>query len=144
MAGRLYESSNCIEYEKSDSGSKPKINVRLTNVKLEDYPGVIPLSIDTGFDGSILVTDEVYRFFEIGELPKKYWRTYKSLVGPITMRVAKAIVSIEPGIRMETYVETPLFGFGKLLIGRELLDRLTIILDGPLGQLCVATLRPEH
>ena len=38
----------------------------------------------------------------LGELPRKYWRTYKSLIGPITMKLAKAIAIIEPDIKIET------------------------------------------
>lgn len=139
MARRLYRTENCIEYEKSVLSGRPRINVKLFNMRLEEYPSIIPLIVDTGFDGSILVTGELYEFFQIGELPRKYWRTYRSIVGPITMRVAKVLASIEPSISVETYVETPLAGRGKLLMGRELLNNLTIVLDGPVEQLCIVT-----
>lgn len=144
MARRLYRTENRIGYEKSVLGGRPRIDVKLFNMRLEEYPSVIPLIVDTGFDGSILVTSELYEFFQIGELPRKYWRTYRSIVGPITMRVARALAKIEPGISVETYVETPLAGQGKLLIGRGLLNNLTIVLDGPIEQLCIATREPAR
>lgn len=138
MARRIYRTSGCVEYEKSTLSDKPKVDAKLFNARLEEYPSVLPLTIDTGFEGSILVTSDVYEFFKIGELPKKYWRVYGSLIGSITMRLAKAIIRIEPGVEIETYVETPLLGVGKLLIGRELLNNLIVVLDGPRKQACIA------
>jgi len=144
MAWGIYRTNNCIEYRKTNLSSRPTINVKLANIKLEEYPNVVTLNIDTGFDGSILVTKDIYEFFEIGELPQKYWRTYKSLIGPIPMRTAKALVSIEPNIKIETYIETPLLGFGKLLAGIELINNLTMILDGPKKRLCIATYEEQE
>lgn len=46
------------------------------------------------------------------------------------MRAAKAIALIDDA-KVETRVETPLAGKGKLLVGRELLRDLILVLDGP-------------
>jgi len=69
---------------------------------------------------------------------------YKSLIGPIPMRTVKALVSIEPNIKIETYIETPLLGFGKLLAGIELINNLTMILDGPRKRLCIVTYEEQE
>lgn len=140
MARRLYRAGDCVEYGKSTLSDFPRITLRLSNMRFEEYPSPLLLAVDTGFEGSILVTEDVYRFFEIGELPRKYWRTYRSLVGSVTMRVAKAIAFVNPNIRVETYVETPVFGVGKMLAGRELLNNLTLVLDGVRRQTCLASL----
>ncbi|MGQ9691258.1 MAG: hypothetical protein ACUVQY_08375 [Thermoproteota archaeon] len=55
------------------------------------------------------------------------------------MRTAKAIVSIEPVIKIETYVETPPLGSGKMLIGIELLNKLIVVLDCHEEKLCLTT-----
>ncbi|MGB9895631.1 MAG: hypothetical protein ACPLN2_07010 [Thermoproteota archaeon] len=138
MVGRVYRAKECIDYEKSVLNSYPKINLKLLNVRLEEYPSMLSFALDTGFEGSILVKNDVYEFFEVGELPRKYWRTYSSMAGLITMKVAKAIVWLGEETKIETYVETPLIGVGRMLIGRELLNKAVIILDGPRKQACVA------
>jgi|YelNatPaOPRAMG01_1025707.scaffolds.fasta_scaffold33530_4 clan AA aspartic protease len=138
MVGRIYRAKKCIDYEKSALSAYPKINLKLLNVRLEEYPSTLSFVVDTGFEGSILVKNDVYEFFEVGELPRKYWRTYSSMAGLITMKVAKAIVWLGENIKIETYVETPLLGTGKMLVGRELLNKVVIILDGARKQACIA------
>lgn len=49
MAGRIYRANNCVEYEKSILSGKPKIDAKLVNARLEEYPSILPLTIDTGF-----------------------------------------------------------------------------------------------
>jgi len=116
---------------------KPAIKVELKNLKLEPYPNSVILTLDTGFEGSILLPRNMYEFFQVAELPRKFWRTYISLAGRITMRVSRAILSIEPNFEEEVYVETPEYGPGTKLIGRELLNMFPIILDGPKKQVCM-------
>ena len=53
----------------------------------------------------ILESDD-YKFFMIGELPRKYWRIYSTLEGSVLIRVARAITIIN-GEKLEIYVETP-------------------------------------
>ncbi|GBC72170.1 hypothetical protein HRbin02_01967 [Candidatus Calditenuaceae archaeon HR02] len=53
------------------------------------------------------------------------------------MRTARAVIKIF-NQEMEAFVETPLFGEGKLLLGREILNKLTIIIDGKRGETCVS------
>ncbi|WP_237558876.1 hypothetical protein [Candidatus Methanodesulfokora washburnensis] len=53
------------------------------------------------------------------------------------MRAAKAIALIGD-TKLETRVETPLVGKGKLLVGRELLKDLILVLDGPREEVCIS------
>jgi hypothetical protein len=59
VAGRIYTASKCIGYEKSRLHDKPAIKVELKNLKLEPYPNSVILTLDTGFEGSILLKDKV-------------------------------------------------------------------------------------
>jgi len=98
--------------------------------------GYIELHVDTGFEGSIMLKSNNYSFFQVGELPREYWRTYRTLAGVVVMRVSRAIVEVN-GQRFETYVETPLFGQGKNIVGREFINKLVLILDGPRRLCCL-------
>jgi hypothetical protein len=59
------------------------------------------------------------------------------MTGTVQMRVARAFVQTEGGRMVETVVETPLFGTGKLLLGRAVLNSLSLLLDGPAGVSCL-------
>lgn len=138
MVGRLYEAMNCYEYRRGALHEYPVLRVRLHNLLGEELD--LELPIDTGFEGSILLDHETYEFFMVGELPRSAWRTYRTLVGPIPMRTARAIAIIGDE-KFEVLVETPLYGGGKRLAGRELLNKLVLVLDGPLKRSCVARRR---
>ena len=132
MVGRVYKSIECWKY-KGLTPTNPVVKVSLSNligekIKLLDIP------IDTGFSGSILVPQTMFEYFKIGELPPKYRRTYKTIIGKIVMRVARGFIDIN-SVNMEVFIETPLFGSGKLLAGREVLNKLILILDG-LNECC--------
>ncbi len=136
MAGRVFRVGECLRYGESRS-PYPRLRLRLLNVLLEEYPQKLDFIIDTGFEGSLLVTEDIYRFFEVGEIPRKYWRLYRSLSGLIPMRTAKSIVLLD-GRRIETYIESPLIGRGKMLVGREMLRFLRLLMDGPRQEVCIA------
>jgi len=133
---RTYVAHECLPYAKGLREPYPLLRVKLYNVALEEY-GYLDIAIDTGFEGSILLPDDVYQFFMVGELPRSMWRVYKTLSGFVTMRVARAIAEI-CGVRFETFVESPLYGGKKALIGREVLNRIAIVLDGLRKELCIA------
>jgi predicted aspartyl protease len=125
----------CWGYQPGVRQPYPVLRVRLYNAALEEY-GEIPLQVDTGYEGPIMLPRGEYEFFMIGELPRSLWRVYKTLTDTVTMRVARAVVEVA-GRRLETYIESPLYGGGKRLVGRELLNRLTLLLDGPKSVLCM-------
>jgi len=114
----------------------PTLRVRLFNLAGEEF-GVVELGVDTGFEGSILLEREAYEFFAVGELPREAWRRYRTLAGPLPVRTSRAIAELG-GERVEVLVETPLYGGGKRLAGRELLNMIALVLDGPRREACVA------
>lgn len=80
----------------------------------------------------------MFEHFKIGELPPKYRRVYSTLTGEVIMRVARGYILID-NISVEAFIETPLFGYGKLLVGREILNKLVLVLDGPKNICCLST-----
>ncbi len=138
MAGRQHGESgveHCEHYEPGMRVPRPVLTVRLYTLAGEDI-GPVKLQVDTGFEGSILLPTELYEKFAIAELPSSMWRRYLTLTGTVTMRVARALVEVA-GRRIEAYVETPLYGGWKSLAGREFLNKLRLLLDGPASKLCV-------
>ena len=131
-ASRLGE---CWPYRPGIREPYPVLHLRLLNAALEDY-GVVEVQVDTGYEGPIMLPRSDYEFFMAGELPRSLWRTYRSLTGVVTMRVAHALVEIG-GRQLETYVESPLYGGGKRLVGRELLNKLVTLLNGPQERACI-------
>ena len=137
MVGQLYRAENCLDYKPSKLAEYPVLKVKLYNMMLEQYPEELEIPVDTGFEGSLMLTAVDYEFFKVGELPQTHWRTYRTLAGTVVMRVARAIAEIN-GHQLEIYVETPQLGIGKRLMGRELLNKLILILDGPAKKCCTA------
>ena len=136
MVGRLYRVLSCTEYLEGKRRPVPALKLTLYNVIGERILEDQRVPIDTGYEGSIMLTSELYQAFQIAELPRTLWRSYRTLTGAITMRMARGIVEIDD-MKFECFVESPLFGKGKILVGRELLNRLTIIIDGRTKQSCM-------
>jgi len=140
MAGRLLRTVNC--YPHDSAANQPRLRIRLFNVAKEQWPGDLLMPIDTGFSGAVMLPSSSYDFFMIGELPKKLWKDYRTMTGPLQLRVARAFVETEQA-SLETLVETPLVGTGKLLIGRAILNDLAVLLDGPAKLSCMMELHDE-
>ncbi len=136
MARRVYRVSTCMKYVRGLLTDKPVLKVRMYNVFGEEFPRKVELVIDTGYEGSIMLNNNYYSFFASAELPREMWRMYRTLTGRVIMRVARALVEVG-GTKLETYVETPLFGLGKNLAGREFLNKLVIVLDGIRRETCL-------
>ena len=117
------------------------LRLRLYNAALEEY-GEIALQVDTGYEGPIMLPRGEYEFFMIGELPRSLWRTYRTLADTVTMRVARTVAEAA-GRRLEVYIETPLYGGGKRLVGREVLNKLRVLLDGPSTRACILAQQPH-
>jgi predicted aspartyl protease len=131
MAGRLFRTVKC--YPHDSITNQPCLKIRLYNFAEERWHNDTVTPVDTGFSGAVMLPNESYDFFIIGELPRGLWKEYRTMTGPLQMRVARAFVQTEEEHIVETYVETPLFGTGKLLLGRAVLNRLSLLLDGPAG-----------
>lgn len=137
MVGRIYRARTCVKYKPGILEPYPILNVRLYNVLGEKFPEELEIPVDTGFEGSLMLRREDYEFFMVGELPREYWRTYRTLAGRVIMRVARAIAEIN-GVKLEVYVETPYYGYGRRLLGREILNKLVLVLDGIRHECCLA------
>jgi len=137
MVGRIYRALQCTQHIASKRHPAPSLTVTLYNVTGEKIADELSIPVDTGYEGGIMVTSKFYESFLIGELPRDLWRTYRTLAGTIIMRASRAVVEVA-NLRLETFVETPLYGEGKMLIGREVLNELTIIMDGKRKETCIA------
>lgn len=140
MVGRLYKSVRCWKYRDSPI-PHPVIKCVLFNLRGEQM-GPVDIPIDTGFSGSLLVPQMVFEHFKMAELPPRYRRTYSTMTGELVMRVARGFMLVD-SVEMEVFVETPLFGAGKLLVGREVLNKLTLTLDGSRRECCLSLLSSE-
>lgn len=64
MGGRVYRAKSCLEYHDSVLSAYPQLKLKLYNVLLEEYHEILKLPVDTGFEGSILLTTDDYEFFK--------------------------------------------------------------------------------
>ena len=135
MAGRLFGTVSC--YPHDDSTGHPRLKIRLLNVVGERWPEDLLVPLDTGFSGALMLPSNTYEFFMSGELPRELWRQYRTMTGPLQMKGARAFIEIEEKPPAETLVETPLIGKGKLLLGRAILNLLSVLLDGPSNLSCL-------
>jgi len=117
-------SISCIEYLKGKKHPAPALKLTIYNVRrkiIED----VKAPMDTGYEGSVMLTAELYQALQMAELPRSLWRNYRTLTSTITMRMARAIIETND-TEFECFVESQLLGRGKLLIGRELSNRPTM------------------
>ncbi|KPV62703.1 MAG: hypothetical protein AOA65_1685 [Candidatus Bathyarchaeota archaeon BA1] len=129
----LFRSIGCEVY----IGPEPKIpalKVEARETVFERRKALI-VPIDTGFAGYLLAPQDIY--IELGtlELPREEFGVYTTLAGPIVLRRAEIKLSIKDE-EIDTYIETPIFGAGKLLLGRRILSELNIALIGKKSLCC--------
>lgn len=137
MVGRVYRASECSEHVAAKRYPAPALTMTLYTITGDKVAENIKIPIDTGYEGPIMLTSELYRFFLKAELPRSLWRGYRTLSGTVVMRTARAVVKILDQ-ELETFVEAPLFGEGKLLLGREILNEMTIVIDGKRKETCLS------
>ncbi|MDW7977685.1 MAG: hypothetical protein RMH74_02650 [Candidatus Caldarchaeum sp.] len=63
------------------------------------------------------------------------------MAGTVVLKRARVVVKLA-GKEFETYVEAPLHGVGKLLLGRRVLSRIDLGLMGSKSQTCI--LKPQN
>jgi predicted aspartyl protease len=134
MAGRLFRTVNCYSHDRITN--QPRLKIRLSNFAEERWHDDTLAPIDTGFSGAVMLPNESYDFFIIGELPRRLWKEYRTMTGPLQMRIARAFIQTEEEHMVETLVETPSLGTGKLLLGRAVLNSLSLLLEGPAKLTC--------
>jgi hypothetical protein len=69
------------------------------------------------------------------ELAREAFGTYTTLASPAVMRRARVRLSLYAE-KLESIVETPLHGGGKLLLGRRILNTIDLALLGKSGKAC--------
>jgi predicted aspartyl protease len=131
MAGRFFRALDC--YPHDDQSGQSRVKIVLYNAAKEEWPHTDVLApVDTGFSGAVMVPSEEYEFFLVGELPQRFWKTYRTMTGTIKMRVARGFIAAGETESVEqTFVESPALGAGKLLVGRMMLNKRALLLDGP-------------
>lgn len=133
MALELFRAVDCIRY----IGSEPKLPGLEIKVKesLFGRKKSFTAPIDTGFAGYLLLSSDVYSELGTMELPRVDFGVYSTLSGSITLR--RAEVTLQVGNReLSTFIETPLHGTGKILLGRRVLSELNLALLGRTMMCC--------
>ncbi len=134
MAGRVFESLSCWpNLEKV----RPAIPITLTTLDGRRVVENERRPVDTGFSGAMLLSRETYSYFEKGELPETESRVYRTLIGPVPMRTARALLTLPMGDEVEILVDTPKYGLGKSLVGLRALDRIELLLRGQNSETCI-------
>jgi len=116
----------------------PSIRVKVYGVK-ESIESAFRL--DTGYPGQLLISTDLYEKLglHLAELPEKEFGVYRTASGLVEMKRSQAkIIVPDLGIDMEVIVETPRrILFERNLVGRELINRLKLLLDGIKGEDCI-------
>jgi predicted aspartyl protease len=101
------------------------------------------MPIDTGFTGAMLLSREAFSNFERAELPESESRIYRTLIGPVPMRTARALLKLPLADETEILVDTPKYGVGKSLIGLRLLRGIELLLNGQRLETCLLEERSQ-
>ena len=86
--------------------------------------------IDTGFGGYLLVPKLLYAELGTMELPEEDFGSYSTMTGPIILRRAAVEIEIGKGRKLDSFIETPMQGNGKILAGRRIISELELALLG--------------
>lgn len=134
MARRLFESLECWS---NPDGNRPTLPVTLSTLDGQRVVHEQPMPIDTGFAGAMLLSREAFSYFEKAELPESESRIYRTLIGPVPMRTARALLKLPVADEMEILVDTPKYGVGKSLIGLRVLGGIELLLSGQRSETCL-------
>jgi len=121
-----------FKYNENVKPPIPKIKVKIWTPKIKDYE--LELVVDTGFSGGILIPYHLYDELKLtlAEVPSRYFGILPVGI-PITLHTALTEVSIEK-LKFKVHVHShPLIN--KKLAGRELVNQLKILLNGPKREL---------
>jgi len=133
VARRLFES---LERWSNLDGNRPTLPVTLSTLDGQRVVHEQLMPIDTGFAGAVLLSREAFSYFERAELPESESRIYRTLIGPVPMRTARALLRLPLADEMEILVDTPKYGVGKSLIGLRALDGIELLLSGQRSETC--------
>jgi len=131
----IYRTLSCHSYDIESKPERPMIHVSITG-PATGREMKFTAAADTGFSGYLLVPMETYQEYSEFELPVRDFLTYRTIVGPIVLRRARVTAAIL-GERFETFIETPLVGVAKFLLGRRILNAFRLALLGPEKRSCL-------
>jgi predicted aspartyl protease len=140
VARRLFESLECWP---NLDGNRPTLPVTLSTLDGQRVVNEQPMPIDTGLAGAMLLSREAFSNFERAELPESESRIYRTLIGPVPMRTARALLKLPYADEMEILVDTPKYGVGKSLIGLRLLHGIGLLLNGQRSETCLLEERSQ-
>lgn len=140
MARRLFESLDCWS---NLDGNRPTVPVTLSTLDGQRVVHEQPMPIDTGFAVAMLLSREIFSYFERAELPESESRIYRTLIGPVPMRTARALLKLPLADETEILVDTPKYGVGKSLIGMRALDGIELLLSGQRSETCLLKERSQ-
>lgn len=134
---RKVEVIKCWNYLE-DKPPIPSIKVRVHGVKKVIESA---FRIDTGYPGELLVSTDLYEKLNLrlAELPEEEFGVYRTASGLIEVRRSEAFITVpDLGFEGEVVVETPrYFLFKRNLVGRELINKFKLLLDGVKMESCV-------
>lgn len=134
MARRLFEPLECWS---NLDGNRPILPVTLSTLDGRHVLEKRPMPIDTGFGGALLLSQDDFSPFETAELPESESHIYRTLIGTVPMRTARALFKLPFTDEKEILVDTPKYGMGRTLIGLQALDRMEVLLSGPRLETCL-------
>jgi len=134
VAKRFFEPLRCWSYL---DGRRPAIPVTLSTLDGKRIIHEEQTPLDTGFAGAMLLSREMFGHFEKAELPESESRIYRTLIGPIPMLTARALLKFPVGDEFEILLDTPKYGMGTSLIGLQLLTRVELLLSGSKTEACI-------
>lgn len=88
--------------------------------------------MDTGFAGYLMLPEQDYDELSTNEVPREQYGEYRTLAGPVVTRRSRVMVGTGSA-ELETFIETPLYGGGRLLLGRRIINQLNVALLRPRG-----------
>lgn len=129
----LLRAVGCLQY----SGSDPECPVLEVRAKesLFGREKAFTAPIDTGFAGYLLVPKALYAELGTMEVPREDFGVYSTMAGSVTLRRAEVKVIVGDK-ELDTFIETPLHGTGKMLLGRRILSELDLALLGRKHMCC--------
>ena len=130
----LYRALDCVGYVGEEPGL-PALKVALSE-PVGGKKASLTAPVDTGFAGYLLVDRATYEKFGTAELPREFFGAYSTMAGPVVLRRSREMIEVG-GVEYETYLESPLYGGGKLLLGRSVLRRLEVALLGNKRSCCL-------
>ena len=97
--------------------------------------------VDTGYPGQLLISTDLYNKLNLhlSELPEEDFGIYNTASGLVEVKRSEALIEIpQLSLRLEAIIETPrYFIFKRNLIGRELINKLKMLLNGPEKEDCI-------